>query len=111
MYNTTWNIFAIFMGECLFDANKITSSAFKLLVGLCLFYFFLMCAAYGGILKGFLTSPILSKQIKTPQDVSIHFYDSFKFNFSLKKPHHIITLRLSEVVKDHANMIGIILWR
>ena len=89
------------MGECLFDANKITSSAFKLLVGLCLFYFFLMCAAYGGILKGFLTSPILSKQIKTPQDVSIHFYDSFKFNFSLKKPHHIITLRLSEVVKDH----------
>ena len=74
MYNTTWHIFAIFMGECLFDANRITSSALKLLIGLCMLFFFIMCAAYGGILKGFLTSPILSKIIETPKDVNINIF-------------------------------------
>ena len=73
MYDTTWNIFSIFMGECVFDTNRITSKAIKLLVALCMFYFFIICAAYGGILKGFLTSPILSKKIETPQEVCIPF--------------------------------------
>ena len=84
MYDTTWNIFSIFMGECVFDTNRIPSKAIKLLVGLCMFYFFIICAAYAGILKGFLTSPILSSKIETPQDVciqlfTIHFHDSICF--------------------------------
>ena len=84
MNNTAWNIFSIFMGECVFDTNRITSKAIKLLVALCMFYFFIICAAYGGILKGFLTSPILSNKIETPQDVciqlfTIHFHDSICF--------------------------------
>ena len=85
MYNTTWNIYAIFMGECLFDANRITSTALKLLISLCMLYFFIMCTAYGGILIGFLTSPILSKAIETPQDVCIYFHNSICFkNFSFQ---------------------------
>ena len=71
IYNITWNNFGTFMGESVFDANRITSKAFKLLIALCMFYFFIMCAAYSGILKGFLTSPQLSKPIETPQDVCI----------------------------------------
>ena len=71
MYNTAWNVFSIFMGECVFDANRITSKAFKLLIALCMFYFFIICAAYSGILKGFLTLPQLSKPIETPQDVCL----------------------------------------
>ena len=71
MNNTAWNIFSIFMGECVFDTNRITSKAIKLLIALCMFYFFIICAAYSGILKGFLTAPQLSKEIETPQDVCI----------------------------------------
>ena len=59
------------MGECAFDTNKITSKAIKLLVAISMFYFFIICAAYSGILKGFLTSPKLGKRIETPQDVCI----------------------------------------
>ena len=32
-----------------------------------------MCSAYGGLLKGFLTSPQVSSPIETPQDVCIKF--------------------------------------
>ena len=71
MNNTAWNIFSIFMGECVFDAAKIPSKSMKFLVALSMFYFFIICAAYSGILKGFLTSPQLGKEIDTPKDVCI----------------------------------------
>ena len=71
MNNTAWNIFSICMGECVFDTAKIPSKSMKFLVALSMFYFFIICASYSGILKGFLTSPQLGKEIDTPKDVCI----------------------------------------
>ena len=72
MYNTAWNIYAIFSGECYFSSRTPTF-VLKILLAISMFYFFIMCSAYSGLLKGFLTLPQVSSPIETPQDVCIKF--------------------------------------
>ena len=71
MYNSTWNTYGIFMGECMF--NQKNSLALKTVIITWMVYCFIICAAYGGTLKAFLTSPKFSSPIETPKDVcTIH---------------------------------------
>ena len=67
MYNSTWNTYGIFMGECMF--NQKTSYALKIVIVIWMFCCFIICASYGGTLKAFLTSPQFESTIETPRDV------------------------------------------
>ena len=64
------------MGECSMF-NKKTSKALNLLIALWMVYCFIICAAYGGLLKAFLTSPQFSSTIETPQDVCPKYFYIF----------------------------------
>ena len=73
MYNSIWNTYGIFMGEC--SSNLKSTKALKLLMALWMLYCFIICASYGGVVKAFLTSPQFSSAIETPQDVgTTQFY-------------------------------------